>query len=994
MKTAKMKKLMFHLGWIVLTATSVLTTQSEGADPSVSLTVEGGGSLVGEQCPGTVKILCYGINLSLLRWRYNGNIDILRSAFPSDTTAPSSVNTNNPAFVRVELLSVAQDPANLNFANFSSELVVNVSNLRTESVTNITCGDPGTSKMIPVDVEIIQQTEPESPIGMNVTALYEFGSLTDAIVSWKKLETRCPEFQTFLIYQVTLLGSGIVTVNHTSCGEVCIVNFQNFSDAIEVYRVSLFAVNAIGASELVEYPAIIVKQSSFYFTPTFLSNDCLFVCECFSNGSLDTDSCNVLYATDSMYRDPMMIVSPLNTQFEIAEITTDRVYFFEFSVSVNGTLVVRNRLTEKAISSPRFSTVVIVFLALTILLITVGTAFVICVAKQLQGVKAKIVLFMVCLFGMLSLICLIVFFIITGVQQDTCSLDWSRARDALVIVAFLFALFGNALLVCFLLVSCQQKKSGRMNLQFSKDSQTNMYSISEQTDAIAEGLTSNSKANPEKTNTASGAKDVIAPSENMESSKNKKSESKKFTVYKVVVRLEDRWYLVFRRYPEFETLFGEIKKVYPSLDKLPGKKVLKNKFDPNFIDERRIGLRDFIINLMNIPDILEFLPVREFLAINDPRSALPINDEPVDEQRVQEADRVKLGEKEDTTAKITDLDLLKVIRKGTFVKVDPVLYRAYKPIMMYILLQITYHQVYLGRHKETGAFYTIKVLQKEAISEVELTMAKRNIAIHPFLVGLHYSFQTRTKLYFLLEYVNGGKLLFHLQRQKNNAFDEPSARFYAAEITSVLGYLHSLSIIYWDLKLENILLDANGHIMLTDFGLCKEEVKFGETVKTSGTPEYLAPEVLRKQEYGYSVDWWCLGVVIYEMMYGLPPFFSEDVTQRHTNIIQKSLKLHTHICITSSAQDLLESLLQKDKNVRLGDHNDIKFHSFFKSINWDALFNKRLKPPFIPSPVKDALKLGHFGSELTAVAISDAQLHGTEGVPCVSIADDTFNVMN
>ncbi len=216
-------------------------------------------------------------------------------------------------------------------------------------------------------------------------------------------------------------------------------------------------------------------------------------------------------------------------------------------------------------------------------------------------------------------------------------------------------------------------------------------------------------------------------------------------------------------------------------------------------------------------------------------------------------------------------------------------------------------------------------------------------------------------------------------------------RFYAAEITSALWYLHSLNIIYWDLKIENILLDANGHIMLTDLGLCKEEVKFGETVTTSGTPEYPAPEVIRKQEYGYSVDWWCLGVVTYEMMYGLPPFYSEDVAQRHTNICQMPLHLKFHI--TFSARDLLDKLLQKDKNVRLGD-KDIKAHSFFKSINWDYVFNKQVKPPFNLLHVKDVLKLGHFGTELTAEAISGTQKHGTEGVPNMRLADDTFNVIN
>ena len=188
-------------------------------------------------------------------------------------------------------------------------------------------------------------------------------------------ETSCPEFQTSLVYQVALLGSSVVAVNHTSCGQVCIVSFQNFSDATEEYRVSLYAVNAIGTSEVVEYPTIIsmlcifniiimtqlvhtikqvsvsVKQSSFYFTPTFLSNDCLFACECFSNASLDTDSCSVLYTTDSMYMDLSTIVSPLNRQFEITGITSNTVYYFEFSVSVNHTLLVRNRITEQAISS-------------------------------------------------------------------------------------------------------------------------------------------------------------------------------------------------------------------------------------------------------------------------------------------------------------------------------------------------------------------------------------------------------------------------------------------------------------------------------------------------------------------------------------------------------------------------------------------------------------------------------------------------------------------
>ncbi len=147
--------------------------------------IEGGGSLVGEQCPGSVKILCHGIDVSILRWRYNGNIHLV--TFFSDTLPYLFVSTNNPAFLSVELLSALQDPVEQNFGNFSSELVLDVSQLQTENVTSITCGDPNTFVMIPVDVEIIQQTEPESPNGTNVTAFYEDGSLTDVIISWENL---------------------------------------------------------------------------------------------------------------------------------------------------------------------------------------------------------------------------------------------------------------------------------------------------------------------------------------------------------------------------------------------------------------------------------------------------------------------------------------------------------------------------------------------------------------------------------------------------------------------------------------------------------------------------------------------------------------------------------------------------------------------------------------------------------------------------------------
>lgn len=217
-------------------------------------------------------------------------------------------------------------------------------------------------------------------------------------------------------------------------------------------------------------------------------------------------------------------------------------------------------------------------------------------------------------------------------------------------------------------------------------------------------------------------------------------------------------------------------------------------------------------------------------------------------------------------------------------------------------------------------------------------------------------------------------------------------RFYAAEIISALAYLHGLDIVYRDLKPENILLDAKGHIILTDFGLCKENVKEGETTATfCGTPEYLAPEVLRKQDYGRAVDWWCLGVVTYEMLYSLPPFYSRDVAEMYDNILHKPLKLRPHI--TQNARNLLEGLLQKDKDMRLGsdkgDAEEIKAHAFFHSIDWDRLYRKEIPPPYNPN-VSGDLDLQHFDPEFTQEAVSNTPSPPKANEVSISVTDDTF----
>ena len=188
----------------------------------------------------------------------------------------------------------------------------------------------------------------------------------------------------------------------------------------------------------------------------------------------------------------------------------------------------------------------------------------------------------------------------------------------------------------------------------------------------------------------------------------------------------------------------------------------------------------------------------------------------------------------------------------------------------------------------------------------------------------------------------------HLQREKN--FSESRAKFYAAEIGCALGYLHQNKIIYRDLKPENLLLDRYGHIVLTDFGLCKEGIALKDTTATfCGTPEYLAPEVIQKKAYDRTVDWWCLGSVLYEMLFGLPPFYSKNQKEMYDRILHQPLSISS--MASPHSKDILKKLLQKDRHQRLGakrDFDEIKEHPFFESINWEKLVKREIKPSFVP----------------------------------------------
>ncbi|CAH8495336.1 unnamed protein product [Schistosoma turkestanicum] len=285
---------------------------------------------------------------------------------------------------------------------------------------------------------------------------------------------------------------------------------------------------------------------------------------------------------------------------------------------------------------------------------------------------------------------------------------------------------------------------------------------------------------------------------------------------------------------------------------------------------------------------------------------------------------------------VNDFRLLKVLGKGTFGK------------------------VILCQENETGHFYAMKILKKSVLiekDEVVHTMTENRVlqqCKHPFMTELRYSFTTPNYLCFVMEYVNGGELFFHLQRDR--VFSEERAKFYGAEITLALGYLHHQNVVYRDLKLENLLLDKDGHIKIADFGLCKEDMYYGASTKTfCGTPEYLAPEVLLDNDYGRSVDWWGLGVVMYEMMCGRLPFYSSDHEVLFELILQENVSFPTRL--SQPAQDILSRLLIKDPTSRLGggiqDVLEVMAHLFFASVDWDRLIRKDIQPPWKPDVIDE-----------------------------------------
>lgn len=294
---------------------------------------------------------------------------------------------------------------------------------------------------------------------------------------------------------------------------------------------------------------------------------------------------------------------------------------------------------------------------------------------------------------------------------------------------------------------------------------------------------------------------------------------------------------------------------------------------------------------------------------------------------------------------IDDFDLLKVIGKGSFGKVMQV------------------------RKKDTGKIYALKSIRKAHIvnkMEVTHTLAEKFVLSRvnsPFIVPLKFAFQSNEKLYLVLSFINGGELFYHLQKARR--FSLIRAKFYICELLSAIETLHCMNIIYRDLKPENILLDYQGHIALCDFGLCKINMCLDQKTNTfCGTPEYLAPELLMGKGYTRVVDFWTLGILLYEMLTSLPPFYDEDVNVMYRKILNDPLVFPADM--DSTTKDLITKLLVRDPKKRLGYNgvNDIKTHAFFNDIDWTKLNSKGYIPPYKPR-VRDSTDISNISSEFT-----------------------------
>nr|XP_048277078.1 ribosomal protein S6 kinase alpha-2 isoform X1 [Myodes glareolus] len=336
---------------------------------------------------------------------------------------------------------------------------------------------------------------------------------------------------------------------------------------------------------------------------------------------------------------------------------------------------------------------------------------------------------------------------------------------------------------------------------------------------------------------------------------------------------------------------------------------------------------------------------------------------------------------------VKEIDISNHVKEG-FEKADPSQFELLK-----VLGQGSYGKVFLVRKvtgSDAGQLYAMKVLKKATLKVRDRVRSKMERDIlaevnHPFIVKLHYAFQTEGKLYLILDFLRGGDLFTRLSKEV--MFTEEDVKFYLAELALALDHLHGLGIIYRDLKPENILLDEEGHIKITDFGLSKEAIDHDKRAYSfCGTIEYMAPEVVNRRGHTQSADWWSFGVLMFEMLTGSLPFQGKDRKETMALILKAKLGMPQFLSV--EAQGLLRALFKRNPCNRLGAGIDgveeIKRHPFFVTIDWNKLYRKEIKPPFKPA-VGRPEDTFHFDPEFTARTPTDSP-----GVPPSANAHHLF----
>ncbi|EAY00283.1 AGC family protein kinase [Trichomonas vaginalis G3] len=297
-----------------------------------------------------------------------------------------------------------------------------------------------------------------------------------------------------------------------------------------------------------------------------------------------------------------------------------------------------------------------------------------------------------------------------------------------------------------------------------------------------------------------------------------------------------------------------------------------------------------------------------------------------------------------------DFEILKVIGKGSYGKVQ------------------------LVKLRNTNDIYAMKSISKKLLGEYELIsriITERNVVLkinHPFLISARYAFQNDTKIFLVLDYAQGGELYSRLKEEQK--FCEERVKYYCAMLAMAIGYLHSMGICYRDLKPENILFDKDGYIKLTDFGLVKEHMaKEDKTETFCGTPEYVAPEIIMNQPYDNSVDWWSLGTLAYEMLFGVPPFYNLNINAMYRAICRDEVDFPQNA--SKEAVDFIIKLLDKDPKSRLGsgpaDYKDVLAHPSLAGLSEEALYKKQIPMKWKPK-ISSKIDVSHFDKEFTREA--------------------------